>query len=138
MHAGRPRTAGKHSSRSHHVPTPDKISGCGCSTRTLKRSNGNGRPRPSTVFSTRVFGALAIQSHHRKAAGRGDSGGPVFVQGKGGVKAVGIISATESTRDKAPCTGVDLHRGCFWSLELPLMTGTATSIEAELNVKVNT
>jgi hypothetical protein len=29
MHAGRPRTAGKHSSRSHHVPTPDKISGCG-------------------------------------------------------------------------------------------------------------
>src|SRR5271166_4005880 len=34
MHAGRPRTAGKHSSRSHHVPTPDKISGCGCSTRT--------------------------------------------------------------------------------------------------------
>jgi hypothetical protein len=34
MHAGRPRTAGKHSSRSHHVPTPDKISGCGCSTRS--------------------------------------------------------------------------------------------------------
>ena len=33
MHAGRPRTAGKHSSRSHHVPTPDKISGCGCSTK---------------------------------------------------------------------------------------------------------
>ena len=34
MHAGRPRTAGKHSSRSHHMPTPDKISGCGCSTRS--------------------------------------------------------------------------------------------------------
>ena len=36
MHAGRPRTAGKHSSRSHHVPTPDKISGCGCSTSSEK------------------------------------------------------------------------------------------------------
>jgi hypothetical protein len=35
MHAGRPRTAGKHSSRSHHVPTPDKISGCGCSKSVL-------------------------------------------------------------------------------------------------------
>lgn len=33
MHAGRPRTAGKHSSRSHHVPTPDKISGCVHATR---------------------------------------------------------------------------------------------------------
>ena len=36
MHAGRPRTAGKHSSRSHYVPTPDKISGCGCSPRNLR------------------------------------------------------------------------------------------------------
>src|SRR5579863_7318916 len=31
MHAGRPRTAQKHSSRSHHVPTPDNFSGSGCS-----------------------------------------------------------------------------------------------------------
>ncbi len=94
----------------------------------------------STVDGTgyRVFGALALQEHHRNAAGHGDSGGPVFVQGKGGVKAVGIISATDSTKDKAPCTGVDLDRGCYWSLEFPLMTGTATSIETEMNLKVNT
>jgi hypothetical protein len=36
MHAGRPRTAGKHSPRSHDVPTPDKISGCGCTTRPTR------------------------------------------------------------------------------------------------------
>jgi hypothetical protein len=86
----------------------------------------------------RVFGALAYQSHHLNAAGHGDSGGPVYVAGKGGIKAVGIISATESTQDKAPCTGVDLDRGCYWSLEFPLMTGTSTSIETEANLKLNT
>jgi hypothetical protein len=85
----------------------------------------------------RVFGALANQSHHLNAAGHGDSGGPVYVAGKGGVKAVGIISATASTADKAPCTGVNLDRGCYWSLEFPLMTGTSTSIETEANLKVN-
>jgi hypothetical protein len=62
----------------------------------------------------------------------------VFIQVKGGVEAVGIISATRSTADKAPCTGVDPGRGCYWSLEFPLMTGTSTSIETEMKLSVNT
>src|ERR1700722_7828941 len=37
MHVGRPRTTGKHSSRSHHVPTPDKISGCGDLQRLMRK-----------------------------------------------------------------------------------------------------
>jgi hypothetical protein len=85
-----------------------------------------------------VLGALAYQIHHLNSAGHGDSGGPVFIQVKGGVEAVGIISATRSTADKAPCTGVDPGRGCYWSLEFPLMTGTSTSIETEMKLSVNT
>src|ERR1019366_9836465 len=68
MHAGRPRTAGKHSSRSHHVPTPDKISGCGCSTRraaagpyrlTLTARNKNGTA--TQAFMLTVTRAPAIR-----------------------------------------------------------------------------
>jgi hypothetical protein len=55
MHAGRPRTAGRHSSRSHHVPTPDKISGCGCSTRSgLSRISWRTSGRTSTDGGHRV------------------------------------------------------------------------------------
>lgn len=89
----------------------------------------------------RVFGARAIKTNHSNAAGHGDSGGPVFVNVKGGVKAAGIISATSNTSHRAHCTGiveVDGHpRACYWDIDIPLMTGTATSIEAELNLAVN-
>ena len=85
-----------------------------------------------------VVGALSMQVHHLNSAGRGDSGGPVFMAVKGGVEAVGIVSATQSTKDKAVCTGVDPTRGCFWSLEFPLMTGTKTSIETLMKLTVNT
>lgn len=85
----------------------------------------------------RVFGARAIKTNHSNAAGHGDSGGPVFINVKGGVKAVGIISATSFPNHKAICTGIVAHRTCYWDINIPLMTGTATSIEAQLNITVN-
>jgi hypothetical protein len=84
-----------------------------------------------------VFGARAIKKNHTNAAGHGDSGGPVFINVKGGVKAVGIISATSYGSHKAPCTGIVEHRTCYWDFNFALMTGTATSIESEMNLTVN-
>jgi hypothetical protein len=85
-----------------------------------------------------TVGALAFQVNHLNSAGHGDSGGPVFIAVKGGVEAVGLVSATRSTKDKAACTGVDLGRGCYWSLEFPLMTGSKMSIETLMKLSVNT
>ena len=91
--------------------------------------------------SYRVFGARLIKTNHSNAAGKGDSGGPVFVNIKGGVKAVGIVSATTTTRHSAVCTGIievgGHPRKCYWDIEIPLMTGTATSIEKNLNLVMN-
>jgi len=89
----------------------------------------------------RVFGARLNKTNHSNAAGKGDSGGPVFVNVKGGVKAVGIVSATTTTRHSALCTGIievgGHPRKCFWDIEIPFMTGTATSIEANMNLTEN-
>jgi hypothetical protein len=94
---------------------------------------------PSTLDGVgyRTFGARAIKTNHSNAAGRGDSGGPVFVDVKGGIKAAGIISATSDTSHTALCTGIRVNRTCYWDIDFSLMTGTATSIEAELNMTVN-
>src|ERR1035438_4423886 len=63
MHAGRPRTAGKHSSRPHHVPTPDKISGCGCSTRAARGDRGARWARPSDPYQWAARPGLSGASH---------------------------------------------------------------------------
>ena len=84
-----------------------------------------------------VFGARAIKKNHSNAAGHGDSGGPVFISVKGGVKAVGIISATSFGNHTAPCTGIVVNRTCYWDFNFALMTGTGTSIETEMNLTVN-
>jgi hypothetical protein len=89
-------------------------------------------------YTYRVFGARAIKTNHSNAAGHGDSGGPVFISVKGGVEAVGIISSTSFPGHRAACTGVLLNRGCYWDFNFSLMTGTATSIETEMNLAVNT
>jgi hypothetical protein len=89
-------------------------------------------------ISYTVFGAYAATSNKSEFAGEGDSGGPVYVPAKGGVSAIGIVSAAPDT-DTAPCVGIMLSgRKCFYSLYFPLMTGTSTSIESDLNVRVNT
>jgi hypothetical protein len=42
-------------------------------------------------------------------------------------------------RDEAPGAGIILSgRTCFYGLLFPIMTGTATSIEDDLNMAVNT
>jgi hypothetical protein len=84
-----------------------------------------------------VFGARAIKTNHTNAAGHGDSGGPVFVNVKGGIKAVGIISATSDSSHKAVCTGIVQHRVCYWDFNFSLVTGTSTSIESLMNLTVN-
>jgi hypothetical protein len=88
-----------------------------------------------------VFGAEAAKKNHSNAAGQGDSGGPVYVfyngkNDKGGVRAVGIIS-TGFGNNYAACTGLQ-GRKCFWDVGFPLMTGTSTSIEQEMNLTLNT
>lgn len=85
-----------------------------------------------------VFGARAIKTNHSNAAGHGDSGGPVLINVKGGIKAVGIISATSDPLHTALCTGIRVNRVCYWDINFSLMTGTSTSIEADLNLRVNT
>jgi hypothetical protein len=91
-------------------------------------------------FEYRVFGAEAIKKDHSNAAGQGDSGGPVYFfyngkNDKSGVRAVGIISVGFDSH-YAACTGLP-DRKCFWDIGFPLMTGTSTSIEREMNLRVN-
>ena len=91
-------------------------------------------------FEYRVFGAEAIKKNHSNAAGQGDSGGPVYFfyngrNDKNGVRAAGIISVGFDSH-YAPCTGLQ-GRKCFWDIGFPLMTGTPTSIEREMNLTVN-
>jgi hypothetical protein len=91
-------------------------------------------------FEYRVFGAEAIEKDRSNAAGQGDSGGPVyfFYNGKNdrdGVRAAGIISVGFD-KHYAVCTGLR-NRKCFWDIGFPLMTGTSTSIEREMNLTVN-
>jgi hypothetical protein len=88
-------------------------------------------------FPYQVFGARAIKTNHSNAAGKGDSGGPVFVNARGGIKAVGIISAAFAAH-RAICTGITANnRKCFWDIFFSLMTGTSTSIEANLHMTLN-
>jgi hypothetical protein len=91
-------------------------------------------------FEYRVFGAEAIKRNRSNAAGQGDSGGPVYLFNNGrndkdGVRAAGLISVGFD-RHYAACTGLR-DRRCFWDIGFPLMTGTATSIEREMNLAVN-
>jgi hypothetical protein len=91
-------------------------------------------------FEYRVFGAEAIKENRSNAAGQGDSGGPVYVfyngrNDKDGVWAAGIISVGFDSH-YATCTGLR-YRKCFWDIGFPLMTGTPTSIEPEMNLEVN-
>jgi hypothetical protein len=91
-------------------------------------------------FEYRVFGAEAIKENHSNAAGQGDSGGPVYFfdngkNDKDGVRAAGIISVGFDSH-YGPCTGLR-DRKCFWDIGFPLMTGTSTSIEREMNLTVN-
>jgi len=88
----------------------------------------------------RVFGAEAVKRNHSNAAGQGDSGGPVYFfyngrNDKNGVRAAGIISVGFDGH-YAACTGLP-GRKCFWDVGFPLMTGTAASIEREMNLTVN-
>jgi hypothetical protein len=88
----------------------------------------------------RVFGAEAIKKNRSNAAGQGDSGGPVYFfyngrNDKNGVRAAGIISVGFDSH-YAPCTGLQ-GRKCFWDIGFPLMAGTPTSIEREMNLTVN-
>lgn len=94
----------------------------------------------STVDGTGydVYGALAETSNKSEIAGQGDSGGPVVTYVSDGVKAAGLVSAGITTT-RTGCVGIIVNeRKCFYSVLFPLMTGTATSIEADLNVAVNT
>jgi hypothetical protein len=83
-----------------------------------------------------VFGEYAKTLNKSAIAGQGDSGGPVYVPVKGGVKAVGLISAAPSSTT-APCVGI-MGRTCYYGLLFPEMTGTETSIEDSMNITVNT
>jgi hypothetical protein len=54
------------------------------------------------------------------------------------VDAIGIVSAAPYTTQTG-CVGIKLSgRKCFCAMAFPIMTGTATSIESDLNVRVNT
>jgi hypothetical protein len=91
-------------------------------------------------FEYRVFGAEAVKKNHSNGAGQGDSGGPVYFfyngkNDKNGVRAAGIISVGFDGH-YAACTGLR-GRKCFWDIGFPLMTGTSTSIEREMNLTVN-
>ncbi|HTU72529.1 MAG TPA: hypothetical protein VMG38_03330 [Trebonia sp.] len=91
-------------------------------------------------YEYRVFGAEAINRNHSNAAGQGDSGGPVYLfyngkNDKNGVRAAGIISVGFDSH-YAACTGLR-DRRCFWDIGFPLMAGSATSIEREMNLVVN-
>ncbi|HUN35566.1 MAG TPA: hypothetical protein VMU95_26510 [Trebonia sp.] len=91
-------------------------------------------------FEYRVFGAEAIKENRTNAAGQGDSGGPVYFfyngrNDKDGVRAAGIISVGFDGH-YAACTGLQ-GRKCFWDIGFPLMTGTPTSIEREMDLAVN-
>jgi hypothetical protein len=62
----------------------------------------------------------------------------VWTYAKGGVDAAGIISAGPISTGAA-CVGIILSgRKCYYGLLFPIMTGTATSIEDDLNMTVNT
>jgi hypothetical protein len=112
----------------------------------------SGTRGPAVVLSTEVtwdltttdgvgydaFGAIASTAKHTEIAGQGDSGGPVFVYAKGGVQAAGIISAGP-TASLVPCVGISAPgRKCAYAVLFPIMAGTSTSIESNLNVRVNT
>jgi hypothetical protein len=85
-----------------------------------------------------AFGAYGATSNKAEAAGQGDSGGPVFINVKGGVSAVGLVSAG-TTAHLVPCVGIIYKdRKCSSDLLFPLMTGTSTSIESDMNLAVNT
>jgi hypothetical protein len=89
-------------------------------------------------YTMYIFGAYSYKANHSNAAGEGDSGGPVFINVKGGVKAVGIVSAIGANQP-ATCTGIrEKNRYCSWVLYFPLMTGTSTSILTEMNLALNT
>jgi hypothetical protein len=62
----------------------------------------------------RVFGDEAIKQNGSNAAGKGDSGGPVYIMGRGGVDAVGLVS--RGAGHKTACTGL-LESG----VDFPLM-----------------
>jgi hypothetical protein len=91
-------------------------------------------------FEYRVFGAEAIKKNHSNAAGQGDSGAPVYFfyngkNDKNGVRAAGIVSVGFGSH-YAACTGLRGRR-CFWDIGFPLMTGSSSSIEREMNLTVN-
>lgn len=73
-----------------------------------------------------------------RGAGQGDSGGPVFINVRGGVSAAGLVSAG-TTSHEVPCVGI-IYKGrlCTSDLLFPWMTGTATSILSDMNLAMNT
>lgn len=93
----------------------------------------SGRTPDGTNYT--VFGQYAKTLNKSEIAGQGDSGGPVYVPVKGGIDAVGLVSAAP-TSTGAPCVGIG-GRKCFYGLLFPEMTGTSTSIYADMNIAVN-
>jgi hypothetical protein len=86
----------------------------------------------------RVFGAFAQKRKGVEAAGQGDSGGPMFVTVRNGVIAVGLVSSAPGNAH-ARCVGVvPPGRQCYSSVLFPIMTGTSTSILAQLRLRLNT
>jgi hypothetical protein len=92
----------------------------------------------STVdgFPERVFGVEAIKRNGSNAAGKGDSGGPVFMIGRHGVIALGLISRGAGHR--TACTGIVVSGGrpriCYSGLDFPMIR----QILAEGNLALNT